>query len=334
MPIGVGARGARSPCEAADGAAWTNLALQADAAADTGGVAVAEPLDTVSADSARLYFDQRMERAELCSIAGGQAAVYSMRGPAKLSANEDAAAVIPFGEQAGVLVVADGVGGAAAGETASALAVRAMQECLQNAQQSGGELRAAILNGFELANKQVLALGTGAATTLSVVQIDSQAARIEVRPYHAGDSLILVAGQRKKVKLQTAAHSPVGFAIAAGLLEEADAMHHDERHVVSNVIGASDMRIELGPIIPLAARDTVLVASDGLSDNLHTEEIVELMRRGSLPEAARRLAELCHSRMHDAETGRPSKPDDLSFVLFRIGGNSRRAPSQPLAQLE
>jgi serine/threonine protein phosphatase PrpC len=252
-----------------------------------------------------------------------------MRGPAKLTANEDAAAVIPFGEQAGVLLVADGVGGAAAGEAASALAVRAMQECLQFALENGGELRAAILNGFELANKRVLALGSGAATTLSAIQIERQVAsddekggrrRIEVRPYHAGDSLILVAGQRKKIKLQTAAHSPVGFAIAAGLLEEADAMHHDERHVVSNVIGASDMRIELGPIVPLAAHDTVLVASDGLSDNLHTEEIVELMRRGPLEQAAKRLAELSRSRMHDAETGRPSKPDDLSFVLFRMGG--------------
>jgi serine/threonine protein phosphatase PrpC len=279
----------------------------------------------LAGDDTRLFFDQRMERAELCPIAGGQAAVYSMRGPAKLTANEDAAAVISYGEQAGVLLVADGVGGAAAGETAAALAVRAMQECLLRAQESGGALRAAILDGFELANKRVLALGSGAATTLSAVQIEisPETFRARVRPYHAGDSLILVAGQRRKVKLQTAAHSPVGFAIAAGLLEEADAMHHDERHVVSNVIGATDMRIELGPIVPLAARDTVLVASDGLSDNLHTEEIVELMRRGPLDAAAQRLAELTQTRMRESQTGRPSKPDDVSFVLFRIGARKR-----------
>lgn len=298
MPIGPGAPGAESRSGPADS-------------------------ESPAASEARAYFDQRMERAEVIAFGAGQAAVFSTRSPTKTTANEDAAAVIPLGEAGLVLVVADGVGGAAAGETASALAVTAMRECLASAIERQASIRTAILDGFDLANERVLALGTGAATTLSVVEIQQGV----FRPYHAGDSLILAVGLRGKIKLQTAAHSPVGFAIAAGLLAEAEAMHHDERHLVSNVIGASDMRIELGPITKLARRDTVLVASDGLSDNLHTAEIVELMRKGSLSQAADRLQELSQSRMRaftdPASTSGPSKPDDLSFVLFRPAEQSR-----------
>ncbi len=57
-------------------------------------------------------------------------------------------------------------------------------------------------------------------------------------------------------------------------------MHHEERHLVSNVVGTDDMRIELGPPLKLARYDTVLLASDGLLDNLYTDEIVELIRKG------------------------------------------------------
>ena len=49
-----------------------------------------------------------------------------------------------------------------------------------------------------------------------------------------------------------------------------------------NVIGSSDMRVEVGPALQLAARDTVLLASDGLFDNLYIDEIVDTIRRGPL----------------------------------------------------
>jgi serine/threonine protein phosphatase PrpC len=103
--------------------------------------------------------------------------------------------------------------------------------------------------------------------------------------------------------------------VEAGMLDEQDAMRHEERHIVSNFVGMAGMRIELGPSTEIAPFDTLLVASDGLTDNLPLQQIVETIRKGPLQAAARRLADLAHRRMTgDAQ---PCKPDDLTFVLFR-----------------
>ena len=104
-----------------------------------------------------------------------------------------------------------------------------------------------------------------------------------------------------------------------GQIDESEAMHHEERHIVSNTLGATDMRIEVGSARRLAPRDTLLLASDGLSDNLHTEEIVERGPVGPLLTAAKRLAGDAGRRMREPTPGEPSKPDDLTFVGFRLG---------------
>ena len=74
-------------------------------------------------------------------------------------------------------------------------------------------------------------------------------------------------------------------------------MHHDDRHLVSNMVGSSDMRIEVGSPILLASRDTALLATDGLFDNVHPDEIVEIVRAGPLERAAAALAGLAAKRM-------------------------------------
>jgi serine/threonine protein phosphatase PrpC len=245
-------------------------------------------------------------------LGGGRAAVYSSSGHGDEGPNEDAVLVLPTQEGSAVLAVADGVGGGAAGHVASELAVRSVAEAVRAAVQEDQGVRFGILNGFELANERILAEGRGAATTLAVAELNDGA----VRTYHVGDSFALVTGQRGRVKLQTIAHSPVGYGVEAGLLDEAEAMHHEERHVISNAVGSSDMRIELGLPLQLAPRDTLLIGTDGLSDNLHTEEIIRTMRKGALDGAAESLARQALCRMN-GDAGDPSKPDDLSFVVFR-----------------
>jgi serine/threonine protein phosphatase PrpC len=129
--------------------------------------------------------------------------------------------------------------------------------------------------------------------------------------------MILAVGQRGKIRLQTVSHSPIGYAVEAGFLEEREAMQHEDRHLVSNMIGASDMRIEIGPVVTLKPRDTVLLASDGISDNLHVEEIVNLVRKGPLDTVVRSLAVACGERMREENTETPSKPDDMTFIAYR-----------------
>jgi len=264
----------------------------------------------------RLYVDQDMVESELLEIGVGSLAVYSSRSPEKQTPNEDAAAVIRSDAESGLLAVADGLGGAAAGQHAASLALETLKTAVEARVRQHVILRSAILDGIEAANQAVLAMGVGAGTTLAVLEIQGPT----VRPYHVGDSMILVVGQRGKIKLQTTSHSPVGLAVEAGFLDAEQAMHHEDRHLVSNVIGSPEMKIEIGPTIKLAPRDTVLLASDGLVDNLYVEEIVDRIRKGRLAQAARRLAEDAKHRMTHAQTGQPSKPDDLTFLVFRRRG--------------
>jgi serine/threonine protein phosphatase PrpC len=272
-------------------------------------------------DSGLRVLDSEMDEVIVAPLAAGEVAVFSCRSPGREGANEDCAAVLPFGDGSYVLVVADGLGGGRAGARASALAIDTLAAALAEAHRESWPLRTAVLNGIEQANEAIRALGIGAFTTLSAVEIADGA----IRPYHVGDSMILLIGQRGRLKLQTVAHSPVGFAVESGLLDESEAMHHAERHLVSNVLGAPDMRIEVGSQQRISPRDTLLLASDGLSDNLRIEEIVALLRTGPLDAACERLAELARARMHAPGEGEPSKPDDLTFVAFR-GTGPMRAP--------
>jgi serine/threonine protein phosphatase PrpC len=261
-----------------------------------------------------LYVGQPMSEVALHRIGRGCAAAFSAHCPGRAGANEDAAALIPLDEGSAVLAVADGLGSTPLADHAASLAVRSLVEALKPVERDRSVLRTAILNGIERANQQVTRLGAGAATTLTVAEIQENI----VRPYHVGDSLLLVVGQRGRIKHQSVAHSPVGFALESGLLDERTALHHEDRHLVSNVLGAHDMRIEIGPVLHLAARDTVLLASDGLSDNLTQREIAERARRAPLGEAARQLVADARRRMTSPTPGEPSKPDDLTLILFRL----------------
>lgn len=263
---------------------------------------------------AQLFFQAEMSRGEILELSGAVAAVFSARCREKETPNEDAAALVHVNGEAGILVVADGLGGSPAGEQASCLAIRELIASIREAPGDDPSLRAAILNGIENANRAVSELGIGAATTMAIAEIRGRT----VRPYHVGDSMVLVVGQRGKLKLQTVSHSPVGYAVEAGLLDETEAMHHDQRHLVSNVIGTPDMRIEVGSTVEMARYDTLLLATDGLFDNLHTDEIVERIRKGPLKRVLRTLVEDCHRRMETPEEGQPSKPDDLTFIAYRL----------------
>jgi serine/threonine protein phosphatase PrpC len=246
-------------------------------------------------------------------VAGGHAIAYTCRDPYKETDNEDTVAVLPYGPAAAVFVVADGAGGLPAGKRASLTAVNTLAESLQVAMDKTTLLRTAILNGIEAANTAVLELANGSATTMTVITLEGRLAR----SYQVGDSEAIVVGQRGLVKLQTTAHSPTGFAVEAGFLDQREALHHEERHLVSNFIGTTDMRIDVGAAVELHQNDTVLLASDGLMDNVHVDEIIEFVRKGPLSEAVLSVVAKAEQRMKNARDGEPSKPDDLSLILFR-----------------
>ena len=132
-----------------------------------------------------------------------------------------------------------------------------------------------------------------------------------------GDSTVAVIDSRGGVKFETVAHSPIGYALASGLLTEEEALHHPERHIISNMVGSPEMRLETGPSLRLDAEDTIVLSSDGLTDNLYRAEVSEIVRTASLEQAAKELVDLMRVRMTGSEQDLPTKPDDGTFVLYR-----------------
>lgn len=244
---------------------------------------------------------------------GGNVVAYSSPSPDRTTENEDSVAVIPYGPQAAVLVVADGAGGMPSGRLASHTAVTTLTEHLYKAGEKTIVLRTAILDGIEAANQAVQDMSNGAATTFTVITVEG----LLVRGYQIGDSEGLVVGQRGLLRLQTPVQSPTGFAVEAGFLNEREALQHRDRHLVSNFLGTADMRIDIGNEVKLQPRDTIVVASDGLMDNVLVGEIVERVRKGPLDKAADAVIALARRRMNGTAADQPSKPDDLSLILFR-----------------
>lgn len=263
-------------------------------------------------EPARFFLDMRGACPVAVDLPAGRAVVLSAPCPGREGRSEDAAVVIPSPLGA-VIAVADGAGGSPAGDQAATIAVNAVAAAVEQAIETNQPLREAIVDAFELANQRVLELGVGAATTLAVATLESAS----VRPFHAGDSCVFVTGQRGRTKLATLSHAPVAYGVEAGLIEQDEALHHDDLNLISNFVGTTDMRVEIGPETSLAAFDTVIVGSDGLFDNMQLDEIVSRVRKGDLMAAAKDLADTCLRRMTEPQDGAPCKPDDVTFVLYR-----------------
>jgi serine/threonine protein phosphatase PrpC len=80
------------------------------------------------------------------------------------------------------------------------------------------------------------------------------------------------------------------------------------------------MRVDISAPVKLAARDTVLLASDGLVDNLFFDEIIATVRAGPLTQAIDKLVQSARRRMVNDGSSKPSKPDDLTVMVCRADG--------------
>ena len=263
------------------------------------------------------YFNSSLDGPEFYSMHSGFAAIFSARAPGKETANEDSLALIPVNQSSLVLVIADGMGGLPAGEEASRTVIKRLIKSLMRVNKEDISVREAILDGIEQANNAILDCKNGSGTTLVVAELQGNI----LRTYHAGDSMIMLMGNRGKIKYSAIAHSPTGYALEAGMINEAEAMSHEHRHLISNYVGSTDMRVEISPVIQMAPRDTLLLASDGLSDNLYDNEIVEICRKGPLQACSRKLATESNKYMVQPVSNRGYHPDDLTFIMFRLGNH-------------
>ena len=195
--------------------------------------------------------------------------------------NEDSAFVGPY-----VAVVADGVGGAAAGEVASATATYAMAA---TALSRFGDLPEVIVReGAEAARASVqrgvqsdVRHRLGMATTLTVVVCDGE----RVVLGHVGDSraYLLRDGELTQVSRD---HTYVQGLVDTGHLDAGAAWRHPWRNVVLRSVDGDplDQGVDLVPV-PVVAGDRILLCSDGLTDLVADEVVAELLGTGT-PDAA------------------------------------------------
>ena len=268
-----------------------------------------------------LIADEVIEPREVAlGSAAGQAWASTRRSPdKKTTPNEDSAAVFALARNQVVIALADGIGGAPSGARASRLAIEAVGAALEGAE-PGEDLRPRIIDAFELANRNVLDLKIGAGTTLVVAEVTGG----EVRSYHAGDSEALLVGQRGRVKHETIPHSPVGYGVASGMLDPDESMVHEDRSLISNCVGSSDMRLDVGPPVAMARFDTLLLASDGVLDNVRRSALLDTVRKGALGKAAKALDERVQRTMAEGDGDLAGHTDDATFVLYRARGGGAR----------
>jgi protein phosphatase len=193
-------------------------------------------------------------------------------------------------DQQGLYVVADGMGGHAAGEVASHTAVETIEEFIkltssdeeitwpfgldETLSLSGNRLKTAI----RYANRRLLDATRersdyeGMATTVVAVLAEGQRANIA----HVGDSRVYLIREGALTRL-TSDHSWVNEQVLSGLIDMEQARTHPLRNVVTRALGGKeDLQVDL-QVLEVRDGDLLLLCSDGLTSMVSDEEILRIL---------------------------------------------------------
>ncbi len=227
--------------------------------------------------------------------------------------NEDR---IHWDEEAGVAVLADGLGGLPFGEVAARLAVDTVVHIARSHHgtdhtwlESGGDPADLV----QLANRAVLSYTErdrryeGMGTTLALLCV----APGEVATAHIGDSRIYRLRDGVLERL-TRDHTPVQRAVDNGAMSEAEARHSPERNVVEKALGAVTWTEPDVSRHPRRDGDLYLLCSDGLTHMVEDDEIAAQLRG----EGERPLKETVRALL-DAALEKGGR-DNVSAILVRV----------------
>jgi serine/threonine protein phosphatase PrpC len=239
----------------------------------------------------------------------------------KRKGNEDSLVANP--EQR-LFVVADGMGGHAAGEIASKVAVDSINEfvCLTGGDEEvtwpfglddtisydGNRLKTAV----RFANRKVLEATKekseyeGMATTVAAVLVDGASANLG----HVGDSRIYLFRGGELSQL-TSDHSWVNEQLQNGIISAEQARTHPLRNVVTRALGGkADLQVDM-QTHPLASGDILLLCSDGLTTMVPDEHIARILSdaAGDIEKGADELV---------AEANARGGEDNITVLLLRF----------------
>jgi len=237
-------------------------------------------------------------------------------------ANEDACFA-----RAPLFVVADGMGGAQAGEVASRMAVEAFEPGLDADGDNSAE--AALSARIRLANERIHDLAQsdrarqGMGTTITAAVVGEH----DVAVAHVGDSRVyrLRGGAFERL---TDDHSLVEELKRQGKLTDEEATHHPQRSIITRALGP-EPSVEVDTTTwPAEPGDVFLLCSDGLTSMIDDRQVAALLREApSMEQAARALV---------AAANEAGGRDNITVVLFSleevIGGSGAAAPDPPTAE--
>ena len=259
------------------------------------------------------FLDHKSHTPELVDLGLWIAAAYSNHTPER-TWNEDSLALLAMEPQTVILAIADGAGGHNHGREASRQVIREVLtlDSPQSQPSSAGWRSHEIIDSFDRANERVRELGGGACTTLNLVEINGRSFRC----YHSGDSKAVVVGRKGKLKYQTINHGILELGLQCGFLQPDREENLDYRNLVTNMVGSRDTTLEVSALHQLDRYDMILVASDGLFDNLPPAEICTIIQGQTVERASAALVERARQCMSEADTNDQYKIDDLSFILI------------------
>ena len=185
-----------------------------------------------------------------------------------------------------VFAVADGMGGHAFGDRASATAVLALHEEFDPEQATdAGHVLAAIRRANAAVRELTAWAGGGsqliAGTTLAGVALVAEHPEAAPRwmVFNLGDSRVYRWDGSGSPALERVSvdHSVVQELLDAGLIDEEGARHHPERNVITRALGAADEVRAEAWLLPATEPQTFLICSDGLTKELDDQRITELL---------------------------------------------------------
>lgn len=213
----------------------------------------------------------------------------------------------------GVFIVCDGMGGAAAGEVASKLAVDTVLNYFRGAASSGiyptiGQPLAnvsrraqAIASAIQLANSGIYetarrhAAQQGMGSTIVVVVVEDSQFSVG----HVGDSRVYLIRQGAIQQL-TNDHSLVMEQVRRGLISKEEAAHSEMQNIIIRALGSEEtVEPDVDDLIALSG-DILLLASDGLTKTVSDEKMHEIIEQAaSLEQACDRLIQAAKERGGD-----------------------------------